>query len=300
MPDEEKWLFQTDPERFWQIVKNDNWQERLTALDTYGNILVGEAVRYGFFNNQDMIGPLTGIYREFAMKKMPEEERYAASRHAADFVAQTTVVSINALLPFIVEDISRPVVSTAVIDYVSLGSLTDGDPMSRVKDIIGMIERNILKNEGAAFGGLLHIGDKRVCDLLIPLRDSFDQDALREVVQCSNGLVHSATAEFYLDWLEGVQGTTFDLVASGLGLLKKRSQIDQVYTGHRPFPTRGITLEQWNAAHKPIPLADYVKRIAPRMYALERAESPPRIMPHVLTDWGIEPLTDPADTAVLG
>ena len=55
---------------------------------------------------------------------------------------------------------------SAVIDYVSLGSLTNGDPMSRVKDIIGMIESSMLENEGAAFGALLHISDKRVCDLV--------------------------------------------------------------------------------------------------------------------------------------
>jgi hypothetical protein len=38
--------------------------------------------------------------------------------------------------------------------------------MSRVKDIIGMIESSMLENEGAAFGALLHISDKRVCDLV--------------------------------------------------------------------------------------------------------------------------------------
>jgi hypothetical protein len=62
-----------------------------------------------------------------------------------------SVVSINAFLPFIAEDNSRRIVSTAVIDYVSLGPLTDGDPMSRVKDVIGMTESSMLENEGAAF-----------------------------------------------------------------------------------------------------------------------------------------------------
>jgi len=35
------------------------------------------------------------------------------------------------------------------------------------------------------------------------------------------------------------------------------------------------------------------------MYALERSEPPPRVMPHVLTEWGLKPLTDPAETAAL-
>jgi hypothetical protein len=63
------------------------------------------------------------------------------------------VVSANALLPFIAEDKSPAVVSTAVIDYVSLPALTDNDPMSRPRDIIGMIQSGTLENEGAAFGG---------------------------------------------------------------------------------------------------------------------------------------------------
>jgi hypothetical protein len=159
-----------------------------------------------------------------------------------------------------------------------------------VKDIIGMIESNMLENEGAAFGALLHLGDKRACDLLIPLRDTLDHDAVNNAVKCATGFVHSATVNFYLDWLEGLEGTdqdgTFGLVASGLGLLKKKNQSDHAYTGHRPFPTRGATHAQWKALQKPIPLAEYIKRIAPRMYALERTEPPPRIMPHVLTQWG--------------
>jgi hypothetical protein len=39
--------------------------------------------------------------------------------------------------------------------YRQVGVYTDGDPMSRVKDIIRMIENSVLENEGAAFGALL-------------------------------------------------------------------------------------------------------------------------------------------------
>ena len=173
--------------------------------------------------------------------------------------------------------------------------------MSRLKDIIRMIERNGLDNEGAAFGALLHIGDKRVCDLLIPLRDNLDRDAMNNAVHSGTGFIHSATADFYLDWLEGMEGTdrdgAFGIVAAGLGLLKKKSRVDQVATGHRPFPTRDATPEQWRASQKLIPLAEYVQRISRRMYALERAEPPPRVMPGILTEWGLKPLTDPAEAA---
>jgi hypothetical protein len=65
-------------------------------------------------------------------------------------VENTEFVSPNAFLPFVFEDDARGIVSTAVIDYVSLAPLTNDDPISRVNDIIGMIERRSLRNDGAA------------------------------------------------------------------------------------------------------------------------------------------------------
>jgi hypothetical protein len=169
-------------------VATDNSEARSAAFDTVDDLLLGEVVRYGVFNKEEMIRPLASLYRELTMK-MPEEQRYALFRHVAGFVEHTSMVSVNAFLPFIAEDKARGIVATAVIDYVSLGPLSNGDPMSRIKDIIGMIESGLLENEGAAFGALLHIGDKRVCDLLIPLRDSLDCDATdqgnRALVQLS-------------------------------------------------------------------------------------------------------------------
>jgi hypothetical protein len=302
VPAEKALLFQTDLNHFWEIVTNDNSEARFAALHTLDDLLLCEVVRFGVFNKQEMIGPLASIYRTFAMK-MPEDQRYAIYRHVAGFVEHTSIVSVNAFLPFIAEDNARAIVGTAVINFLSLGPLTDSDPMSRVKYIIGMIERNLLENEGAAFGALLHIGDKRVCDLLNSVRDRLDRDAINNAVNCSAGFIHSSTVDFYLDWLEGMKGndedSTFGIVASGLGLLKKRSQIDQIYTGHRPFPTRSVTPEQWKASLKPIALTEYIQQVSGRMYALERAEPSPRIMPHVLTEWGLKPLTDCTETVVL-
>ncbi|MDR3468560.1 MAG: hypothetical protein P4M07_21725 [Xanthobacteraceae bacterium] len=295
-------LFQTDPDRFWDVVSNENPKERVAALESIDDMLLCEVLRYGLLNRTEMISPLASLYRDLFMQ-VPVERRFEVSRHASAFVDQTTIVSANALLPFIAEDTEAAIVSSAVIDYVSFSPLTNNDPMSRVKDIIGMIESAALKNEGAAFGALLHIGDRRACKLLWPLRDSLDGEALKNATKCSTGLIHAGTVDFYLDWLEGMEGTDVDgkfgIVASGLALLKKTNQSDQVFTGHRPFPARGATPAQWMALQKPMPLADYARRIAPRMYALERTEPPPRVMPHVLLAWELQPRTDREDIAVL-
>jgi len=231
-----------------------------------------------------------------------EEQRFELYQHVAGLVENVPFVSANAFLPFIAEDTARRIVSTAVIDYVSSGQLTDNDPMSRPKDIIGMIESSFLENEGAAFGALLYLGDERVCRLLWPIRDSLDNAAINEAVNCSTGFMYSATADFYMDWLEGMEGDLedglFGIVASGLYLLKKSSQQDLVFTGQRPFPAKDASPEEFQAMRTSISIGKYLEGAAPRFFALERTEPPPRVMPHVLLEWGLDPVTDPSEMEV--
>jgi len=288
-------LFETDPDLFQQIIMEGDKDKRFALISAPHDLLLCEVLCYGIYNKQEMIGSLANLYRQL-MTKISEEDRRSIYEHVVGFIENTSVISINAFLPFIAEDGARSIVSRAVIDYVSLGPLSNNDPMSRVKDIIGMIKSRTLKNTGAAFGALLHIGDKRVCTLLVPLRDSLDRDAMNIAVNCSTGFIHSATVDFYLDWLEGMEGayedSAFGIVASGLAMLKMKSQIDEVATGDRPFPAQGSAPEQFKASLKLIPLSRYLQTISPRMYALEQSEPPPRVMPFVLAQWGLKPSTD--------
>jgi hypothetical protein len=306
--DDDHLLIFRDPHRFWDLVQMDDAKARFDGckrLDShleFDNLVLCEIVRYGFYNRDEMVGPLSAFYVEMVMK-LPEERRLELYRHVAGLVEAGDSVSINAFLPFIARDDSWKIVSTAVVDWVSLGPLTGNDPMSRVKGMVDMIEDGTMTNEGAAFGALLHIGDRRVCQLLLPLRDRLDRDALQQMVKCQSGLMYAATVDFYLDWLEGLEGDTHDRrfghVAAGLGLVRKTRRHDDIFTGERPFPARGVTRNQLLKMLKPMKFADYLDRIAPRMYAIERAEPPPRIMPHVLAEWGLEPKTDPSETSPL-
>ncbi len=300
MSDDVRLLISSDPHRFWELVRMDDPDARFAAFTLFDDLALCEIIRYGLYNGQGMIGPLALMYRALVMQ-LPEARRFALFLHLTELVEAEDSISVNAFLPFMLLDDSLRIVAMAVIDYVTLGPLSHNDPMSRVKDIVDMIACGSPQNEGAAFGALLHIGDPRVCQLLRPLRDSLDDEALQEAVKCQTGFVHAATAEFYLDWLEGLEGhihdRRFGLVASGLGLLRIKRLSDDILTGERPFPKRGATLDQW--LQKPMKHADYLDRIAPRLYAIERAEPPPRVMPLVLAKWGLPPRTDPSETARL-
>jgi len=119
---ENKLLFQTDPDRFKRIVTNDDSEERFASVSTVDDLLLCEVIRYGIFNKEEMIGPLASLYRQLKTK-MSDEDRHSVYRHVVGFVEHSSV-SINAFLPFIAEDQARMIVSTAVIDYISLGPLT--------------------------------------------------------------------------------------------------------------------------------------------------------------------------------
>jgi hypothetical protein len=299
-------LFETDPKKFMELLMMDDAKKRLDALKTnFDDIILCEILRYGIFNDVKMIGPLAQFYEGSVVPNYAEEKRWELYRRIIGIVENVDIVSVNALLPFIAEDPSRRIVSTAVIDFVSLGPLTNNDPMSRPKDVINMIKSGQLKNRGAAFGGLLHLGDSRVCKLLWPIRSLLDKDDVKTSVNCSTGTLYSASVEFEIDWLEEVEGgkndELFGLVASGLVLQKRNNKFDGVITGQRQFPApknpTPAEQEQGRELAKPISIEEYTKRIAPRLYALERSEPPPRIMPRVLSEWNLTPKTDPSEAA---
>jgi len=147
LSDEQPLLFLTDPQRFWELVTTDDQQKRLDGLGVSDDLVLCEIVRYGFYNRQEMIGPLAKFYREWVMK-MPEDRRFGLYRHIVGFVENTSVVSINAFLPFIAEDSSRMMVATAVIDYVSLGSLNLADLCGKLTvSVKGETPQNVDKSK---------------------------------------------------------------------------------------------------------------------------------------------------------
>jgi hypothetical protein len=283
-------LFKTDSEKFWKLFHTNDATERFAGLHWADDILICETLRYGIFNDQSMIEPLRQLYQHFVHNGVPEDVRRFVYEDIRDFVLHTKV-SAASLLLFVVEEASRGLVSTAVIDYVSAAPLVDADPMSRPRDIVAAIQNAKVKNPGAAFGALLHLGDARVCKLILPLRDSLGVAEANEAICCFTGYLSSATIEFELSWLEksNLEAALFGAVASGLVLQRRAAKVPLVMTGERPFPITSVTPEQQWAMQRWIPIEEYASHIAPRLYALEKSEPSPKVMPTVIAEWGLEP-----------
>ena len=306
MSDEVTFLIQKDPKAFMDVVFTDDQNVRLEKLNSsLDDIALCEIIRYGAFNDSAMIGPLAELYKNAVLPTLSEARRWNLYRQVNQLMDAVEFVSVNALLPFIAEEESQRIVSSAVIDYASLRPLTDNDEMSGPKDIIGMLESGFLKNSGAAFGALLHLGDQRVCKLLWNIKDDLSEDEIRIAVTCTTGFLYASSVEFEIDWMEAMDGDIkdgiFGLVASGLALQFKNKKFDMVLTGLRQFPSKKNPTEaeqkRSRELAKPISVSEYTKKIAPRLYALERTEPPPRVMPQVLSIWGLQPVTDVKEAA---
>jgi hypothetical protein len=292
---ETSWVpqYQKDGKAFADLIATTDHAQRHAGYQALPDMLLGEIMRYGLLGgDRDVIVGLISLYGKFLSSEPQVAIRREIYRHVAA-LAEDRAIEAVALLPFVFSDPDGAVCATAVIDYVSMGDLVDGDPMSRVKDITAMIAHRDPENRGAAFGGLLYLGDQRVCDLLLPLRDDLRLEEVREAMACCTGFPHASSVEFLLDWLEGmdpnVEERLFPIVATGLGRVRKGMQEPVVRTGERPFPATGVTPEELRRMARQVSIKEYTAKIALRLRALARREAGTEVMPEVLEIWGLTP-----------
>lgn len=279
-----------------ELQDHDAW----AALDPDAQLtlLANGLALYGATCEEDLIASLVPLYST-VRDLTPAADRarvLSAIRSAIDDVG----LSCNALLPFILLDDDVGIVSTAALD---LAMYQPGGPdgLEGVRRIIGHIERGEVQDRGAAFGGLLLLGDARVCALLRPPRVALEADEVKTaVLRCSSGFVYEAVIDFYLDWLDSLPGDESDAryahVASALHLMPERMNPRKVVSVKREFgetdPRKRVRLlGEWS-------LSEMGKRMEPRLVALEAREPPPKISSAILRAWGLSPRAPRGEQAI--
>ena len=302
-----KILALTNAKEFMNIVSTDSAKERIDALQTLDDLVICENLRYGIYNDQKSLPELIEFYTSVFIKAQTER-RFEIYRYLVDIVSQIGGHTVGALTPFMLLDPDKQIVSTATVDYCSLGTLLNNDPMTRPKDAIRMIdpdwgEQGFPASRGAIFGGLLTLGDKRVCELLKPLRESMESDEILVISKCYSGMIHFSVIEFYLDWLEEKVASSdyttlgiFGNIAAGLFRLINDRQMQHSYDGLRPFPVPEVSDTSWEEK-RVLEFEEVKTKISLRMYALEAKEPPPKVMPHVLKAFELDPRSKAEDIA---
>jgi hypothetical protein len=255
--------------------------EELCTLTYFGISLYGKA------NQEDMIRQLIPLYKVFRTKVERNERQNLHCAIQNQLIERE--ISVNAILPFMLEEPDFSICSTAALDYAVCRPLTDGDPMSGPREVSEMILQGCSDCRAGLFAGLLLLGDTRVNNLLWEIKDIFSGSEIRQIAKCRSGFLYKATIEFYLDWLECLEGDYYDMnfgsVASGLVLARENLMMEQVLDCERVFPAPIDGPP--SVVHKQYELQDFAETISDRMLALEQQEPPPKVMPEVLRAWRV-------------
>jgi hypothetical protein len=108
-------------------------------------------------------------------------------------------------------------------------------------------------------------------------------------------LQSDAQIRFWLDWAEELMPLAGEAdaddrigsIASALARIRKGALVPTVVRAERLYPAHHHecpvrAIESWT-------LEESADRIAPRLYALEADEPPPKVFSHVLKIWGLVP-----------
>ncbi len=299
-------LLLSQPDQFMSIVLTDDVEARVNQLHTLDDLVVCEALRYGITNNPDDQRSLAQLYTEYFLKASTKT-RLEIYDHLARIVPELGGHTVGAYTPFMLLDPDPIITSRSVLDYCSSGTLLNADPMTRPRDVVAMLRpdygpKGFPANRGAMFGGLLLLGDQRVCELITDMRDTLSIEELEQMTGRYSGFLSDAVLGFYLTWLEELvvsedyaDLSRFGHLAAGLYRQIEQSRTPLVFEGKRPFPVPDNG-KDWPEVSR-ITLEKYVTDHSDRLFALEAQESVPKVMPHVLKTFGLVPRTSAEETA---
>ena len=250
---------------------------------------------YGKTNWERLAQIIAPLYL-YAMEHIPVETR-SELQGAIRQRMEANDISANALLPFIFLEMDKAVVSTAALDFAMVPAPPEDDAIGWPKRLISDLEAGMGSNKGALFGGLVTLGDRRVNELLSDVKWLISDSEIGTAIKCFSGMPTVAAFEFWLEWAEelvgaGLENTgLFGQVSSGLLLLIRSAKTDTFSEITRNFGY--LHLEDGTAqpltVHGEYSKAELAERYANRMYALEAAESPPKLTSDVIRQLGLEP-----------
>ncbi len=249
-------------------------------LDEALHALIGLS---GSMSDPTLLEQLKPLYRH-AVTRLHPAMRLRNYQAMVDRVIDGAM-NARSLLPYMVCDNDRTLVSMAALDYALLAPEEDA-PIAAAEFLIDAYQHEAFANGPAILAGLLLSGDRRLLALLAPICRTLSCEDVEEMIQCQGSFLMAAVVEFYLDWLEQldslVEEDVFGAVAAGLANLVLGEHDGVVYDIERVIPSTRENavqlLEQWT-------LAEYAAIIAPRMQELADREQGEAIMPEVLSIW---------------
>ena len=264
--------------------------EKLRRLpkDKLDRLMHSAICLYGATGKPDLADTLLPAY-EIYQETVHPAQRLRNYQEIVDRILEGDV-GLHALLTFLCGDIDQTIASTAALDYAALCPVEGNDPLEGTREILSLVAQNLFRNPFAVIGGLLMTGDRRVLELIAPIRPTLTCAETELLIQCRGSMLTAALVDFYLDWLEETDSSEnadiFGAVAAGLANLALTVPDQTVYDIERIFPSSPDNavnvLEKWT-------FADYARLIEPRLRTLAVKECGEPVLPQVIEAWGLPP-----------
>ncbi len=266
---------------FGHVTSISDQRQRLLIYPNAFFRLRGELTVYGRTDDGSMIPMLKETYLA-AAQETHLDQRTELYELVVSEVEQGRLSS-NVLIPFIGSEAEGLLVSRAAIDYVMLHPRDAASAMAGAAIVCRFIGSGELTNVAAAFGGLLSVGDARVCALLVLVRRVLTRSDLDRLARIRTGFVSAASIEFLMDWIEAcIEEGNEDAVGPLAACICNHvtaAQIDQVIMEERAIPPWAAP--SGSTKTPPVPLRIYLASIMPRLLAIEARETEPKVMPHL-------------------
>jgi hypothetical protein len=264
------------------------------SSDQFQDLLAQSLCYYGIANDRSLIDPMASLMRRAAIV-LSANRREQAYANVREIVRSTGKPLCYALLPAVEHEPVPEIAATATIDFVSLSPMTDkGRPLGLI-EALELIRIGAAACPGGIFGGLVAMGDERFRADLERMKPRLSRTDVKGAARCGTDQIWDCEVQFWLDWAEELMPTQDEdetagmlgLVASALFNVYAHARARDVRRPERQFPANAHRepvkiLQSWS-------LDEYTQLVAPRLYALEEAEHPPKVFSPVLERWGLPP-----------
>jgi len=251
-------------------------------------------VMYGSDNSTSDISQIAMMYVH-VREQCSESMRMELVSRLEEVVRDGSASEIT-FLPIVIVDDAESVVAKATIELVSYSPCVDGSRYV-FQELHPLMKRATILNRGAVVGALISMGEATFQPHIDKMRALLVRFELEVAARISTHFVQHHAVQYWLRWAESVVDSrdnenegVFGVCASALFRLGQNNPIGRVFETVRHFPTVE-PLNEWSAE-------EYAINIAPVLYRLESRERPPKVMPHVLTAWGLTPKSPCADWSI--
>jgi hypothetical protein len=261
----------------WEALDNEELKQ----------VIAVKFIEYGTTQDASRIPGLFALYRH-AMERLSMWERREMLTEFSGMVEQHGGLGHMGLMMFLAADTDPSIRSSAALSLAVLydPSQEHQDELAGPRFVIRTLANHEDGNlgQGAALGGVLLLGDKRINPLLAEVWDDLSEEAQLEMTAAKSGFVTEAMVEFWLDRLE--EGCCEAVFGSAVAAIAKMPAIARV-----PFVLDVERLLPAYAGGEPMKLLrrttfdDYLEEIRPRLEALEATESEPKVIPRIFEMW---------------